>query len=60
MSIIQWFTQEEMERIDHFQWGSPCEKQEMIWVYETILSNAEDEEIREAVSRLLKVMRREE
>jgi len=41
------------------RWSSPCERDEMVWVYETILRNAEDEDIRKAAKRMLKVMRRE-
>jgi hypothetical protein len=43
MTINHLFTEDELVRLEASSWGSPCERQEMVRVYETIFRNAEDE-----------------
>jgi len=57
MTIDSQLTEDEQNRLNAYYWSSLRVRAEIVEVYETILCGVEDEEIRESIKKLLKVMR---
>lgn len=54
MTILPFYTPDELQRIDYFRLATPCQRREMLEVYEAILRGVEGEDIRESCKQLLK------
>ena len=56
MTIDSQLTEDEQNRLNGYYWSSLRGRAEIVEVYEAILCEVEDEEIRESIKKLLKVM----